>query len=110
VLHGWRFYPADMRADGRPGPEDFTNQTRDLYVAPSDTGFWQAAFRDPASPDYDVARQAIKDGETITVDLLYGDQAGGQRVISRFVLRPARDGVLINSVTHHWNVDRPDPR
>ncbi len=110
VLHGWRFYPRDMRGDGRPGPADFTNQTRDLYVPPADTGFWQGAFRDPASPDYAAARRALKDAETLTVDLLYGDFEGGQRVITRFVLRPARDGVLISSATHHWNVDRPDPR
>lgn len=115
VLYGWRFYPRDMRGDDRPGPADFINQTRDLFVPPEDTGFWQGAFRDPASPDYDVARQAVKDAETLTIDLLYGDQEGGQRMITRFVLRPAgerpaRDGILISSATHHWNVDRPDPR
>jgi hypothetical protein len=111
VLHGWLFHPRDMRGDDRPGPGDFTNQTRDLYVAPGDVGFWQGAFRNPGTPDYDVASQAVKDGEPWTLDLLYGDHEGGQRVITRFVLRPGGgDGVYINSATHHWNVDRPDPR
>jgi hypothetical protein len=110
ALYGWRFYPRDMRGDDRPGPADFINQTRDLYVSPGDIGFWQGAFRDQGSPDYKAARQAVIDAEALTVDLLYGDQEGGQRVITRFVLRPGQEGVWISSSTHHWNVDRPDPR
>jgi hypothetical protein len=110
VLYGWRFYPRDMRGDDQPGPADFINQTRDLYVSPGDIGFWQGAFRDPASPDYKAARQAIFDAEPLTIDLLYGDQEGGQRVITRFVLRASREGTWISSATHHWNVDRPNPR
>lgn len=43
VLHGWRFHPGDRRGEDRPGPADFTDQARDLYVAPGDTGFWQGA-------------------------------------------------------------------
>jgi hypothetical protein len=110
VLHGWRFHPHDMRADGHPDPADFTGQTRDLYVPAGDAGFWQGAFRDPAAPAYDTALQAVKAREPVTVDLLYGDFEGGQRVITRFVLRPANDGSWVSSATHHWNVDRPDPR
>ena len=111
VLHGWRFYPGDLRAERRPGPEDFTNQARDLYVPPGDTGFWQGAFRDPGQPDYEEAQQAIKDGVPLTIDLLYGDNEGGQRVITRYIMRRAgEDDTYISSATHHWNVDRPDPR
>jgi hypothetical protein len=110
VLYGWRFYPRDMRGDDRPGPADFINQTRDLYVSPGDMGFWQGAFRDPASTEYKVARQAIMDAETLTIDLLYGDQEGGQRVITRFVLRSGREETWISSAIRHWNVDRPNPR
>jgi hypothetical protein len=110
VLHGWRFYPGDIRGDHRPGPDDFRNLTRDLYVPAGDTGFWQGAYRDPGQPDYEEARQAIKDGVPLTVDLLYGDNEGGQRVISRYVLRRASDDTYISSAIRHWNVDRPDPR
>jgi hypothetical protein len=110
VLHGWRFYPGDLRGERRPGPEDFVNQSRDIYVPPTDTGFWQGAFRDPGHADYEEAHQAIKDGVPLTVDLLYGDNEGGQRVISRYVLRRAGDDTYITSAIRHWNVDRPDPR
>ena len=110
VIHGWRFYRHDIRGDMRPAPEDFAAQTRDLYVSGSDTGFWQGAFRDPADPVHEAALQAIKERDVLTVDLLYGDFEGGQRVITRYVLRPGRDGALISSAIRHWNVDRMNPR
>ena len=44
------------------------------------------------------------------VDLLYGDQEGGQRVISRYGLIPRDDGGWIVAAARHWNVDRTDPR
>ncbi len=110
VLHGWRFYTGDLRGERRPGPEDFMNQTRDIYVPPGDTGFWQGAYRDPGQPDYEEAHQAIKDGVPLTIDVLYGDNEGGQRMITRFVLRPSQDDTYINSSIRHWNVDRPNPR
>ena len=44
------------------------------------------------------------------VDLLYGDHEGGQRMISRFVIRPLDDGQWLASVGRHWNLDRADPR
>ena len=110
VLHGWRFYRHDIHGEMRPAPEDFTGQSRDLYVPSGDRGFWQGAFRDPADPAYQAAQQAIKERDVLTVDLLYGDFEGGQRVITRFILRPGRGDVLISSAIRHWNVDRSDPR
>jgi hypothetical protein len=49
----------------------------------------------------------------MSIDILYGDFEGGQRVITRFMLSPyeSEDGVNWRaSVGRHWNVDRPDPR
>jgi hypothetical protein len=48
---------------------------------------------------------------SFTVDILYGDAEGGQRMISRFSVFPIaeRDEMLATAV-HHWNLDRPDPR
>jgi hypothetical protein len=110
VLHGWLFYPEDYRGNEHPDPGTFARQTRDLYIPAGDTGFWMGALRDPADPDRDAAAKAIANHQPLTVDLLYGDYEGGQRVISRFLLRPGRDDRWLLSVIHHWNVDRPDPR
>jgi hypothetical protein len=115
VLHGWHVFPeVELRADVLPTPlEDFTMQTRDLYIAPDDVGFWQGALRDSASDEYRAARRAAEDPHRMAVDLLYGDFEGGQRVISRFLLTPrvTESGTLwYASVGRHWNVDRPQPR
>src|SRR5215831_18087885 len=110
VLHGWLFYPEDHRGDEHPDPATFARQTRDLYIPAGDTGFWMGALRDSAGPDRDAAAKAIANREPLTVDLLYGDYEGGQRVISRFLMRPGRDDAWLLSVVHHWNVDRPEPR
>jgi hypothetical protein len=88
-------------------------QTRDLYVAPNDVGFWQGSFRDPASDGYRAARGAVEAPQRMTIDILYGDFEGGQRVISRFLLTPREfeDGLRwYAAVGRHWNVDRPQPR
>jgi hypothetical protein len=111
VLHGWRFAAGMQTDQSRPPPETFRPHTRDIFIAPNDVGFWQAAFRDPADPQYDEAMAAVRISEPLTVDMLYGDHEGGQRAISRFMLRrPSADGPWIGSVVRHWNVDRPDPR
>lgn len=110
VLHGWLFYPGDYRGNEHADPETFTLQTRDLYIPAGDTGFWQGAFRDPDDPAHDAAAKAVGSREPLTIDLLYGDYEGGQRMISRFLMRPGREDGWLVSVIHHWNVDRPDPR
>jgi hypothetical protein len=115
VLHGWHLYPElQLGADVVSTPlEDFTRLTRDLYVAPGDVGFWQGSFRDPASEGYRTARRAVEALQRMSIDILYGDFEGGQRVISRFMLtsRETEDGVRwYSGVGRHWNVDRPDPR
>lgn len=61
--------------------------------------FWQGALRDPASE----ARQAL------TVNVLYGDFEGGQRVISQFAVRWENQRWLTSS-GRHFQLDRPDPR
>jgi hypothetical protein len=94
-------------------PEQFRRQTRDLYVAPNDIGFWQAAIRDSADPDYAGVRKDIEAAEPFTVELLYGDHEGGQRTITRFGMIPFETDETVlwyPSVALHWNLDRPDPR
>jgi hypothetical protein len=115
VLHGWHVYPEiQLGAEMRPTPlDEVTMLTRDLYIAPGDVGFWQGSFRDPSSDAYAAARAAVEAPQRMSVDVLYGNFEGGQRVITRFLLSPreADDGLRwYASVGRHWNVDRPQPR
>jgi hypothetical protein len=111
VLHGWSFYPGRQLGDvphRRLG--EFNTLTRDIYVPANDVGFWQGTFRDPASPAFAEARSAIEAREDVTIDMLYGDHEGGQRVVTRFVLMPRDDGGWIAAAARHWHIDRADPR
>jgi hypothetical protein len=110
VLHGWTFYSDGEVSQPHRAPEEFTRLTRDIYVPAGDVGFWQGAFRDPAAPEFAVAREAIEARRWLIFDLLYGDHEGGQRVISRFSMQPRNDGRWITAVGRHWNVDAADPR
>ena len=110
VLHGWIFHPEWHRSEEPPAVSEFRRQNRDLYVPPGDIGFWQAAFRDENDPGYAAARQAVESRQPWTVELLYGDHEGGQRVVTRFTALPRDDDGWIASSSRHWNIDRPQPR
>ena len=103
---------ADTQRSQKPGRvlEDFTTLTRDLYVAPGDVGFWQGSFRDPTTPEFVQASQVISARQPFSIDILYGDQEGGQRVITRIGFMPRADTGWITAAGRHWNVDRDDPR
>lgn len=115
VLHGWYLYP-EMEMMGaastnRAPLDQFHMLTRDLYIPPNDIGFWQGALREPSSPDFVAARDAINARERLVIDVLYGDHEGGQRVITRFSMTPREDGDgWMVSAARHWNIDRADPR
>jgi hypothetical protein len=113
VLHGWRLWPG-RRLSGSESEhaplEEFQRRTRDLYVPAGDVGFWQGALRDPAAPQFDETKAAIESREPLTVELLYGDHEGGQRVVSRFMLTPRENDGWIAAAGRHWNIDRADPR
>ena len=81
MTFGWAALWATDRVADYPhaDPEDFRMQTRDLYIAPGDIGFWQAAIRESGDPDYPGLRTCIEDAEPFTIELLYGDHEGGQR-------------------------------
>jgi hypothetical protein len=111
VLQAW--YPWDTHVLGdipHPEPEAFRRHTRDIYIAPGDIGLWQGAMRESD----DAVRRGILDARAdrrpVTIDLLYSDQVGGQRTISRFGLIPAGDGRWLGSVGRHWNLDHAGPR
>ena len=115
VLHGWIAYASEpaSRPDHEP-LEQFRRLTRDIYVPPGDRGFWQGAVRDPSEPIFAELRTAAADRQRITIELLYGDQDGGQRAISRFSLLPHEDAsgelVWLAAVSRHWHLDRAAPR
>lgn len=111
VLHGWRFYPQRLVGTrDQPSPEEFTRLTRDLYVPVGDVGFWQGTFRDPSTSEFAQAKAVIEAREPWTIDVLYGDAEGGQRVISRFGMLPRDDGRWLAAAVRHWHLDRGDPR
>ena len=113
VLHGWRFFPewvSSATRDDHAPVEEFTRLTRDIYIAAGDVGFWQGAFRDASSPEFAAAKEAVESRQRFSVEILYGDYLGGQRVISRFALSPRNDGGWLAAVGRHWNLDRASPR
>jgi hypothetical protein len=88
---------------------EFHLQTRDLYVPAGDIGMWQGALRNPDDPVRAAVAVAIDAREPLSVELLYSDQVGLQRTITRFGLVPAVDSWL-TSVTRHWYLDWDGPR
>lgn len=131
VLHGWRFRAGRPPAtDEHPPLDEFRLQTRDMYIPPGDIGFWQGALRNLDDPQYAEARKVLEEHGEWVVELLYGDEDGGQRVIGRFRCQTSpwtgpqsRTGppgggsdsgedvtTWMLTVARHWNIDRPDPR
>ena len=89
--------------------EEFRLQTRDLYVPASDIGMWQGALRNPDDPVRAAIAEAIDARQPMSVELLYTDQVGLQRTITRFGLIPTADSWLA-SVHRHWYLDWDGPR
>lgn len=119
VCQGWHVSPRLQTSRNDHTPEDeFRLQSRDLYIPAGDFGMWQGALRDRNDPTYQAVAEAIDNQEAITVELLYSDQVGSQRTISRFGLSPYEtedeDGVTqvrwFASINRHWYLDRTGPR
>jgi len=111
ILHGWDPTPDHAFVDvPHAGPDAFRRLRIDLYIPAGGTGYWEAAVRDPDDPLRPAFRRALLDRQPFTLDLLYSDQQGGQRTISRYTVLPAGDDGWYAQVGRHWNLDRPDPR
>jgi hypothetical protein len=111
VIQAWRAGREDRGTNlVRPDPDDFSGQTRDLYVPAGDSSFWQGAIREPDHPHRAEVLEGIEEG-SLMIDVLYSDHEGGQRTISRFyVIRSTSDAsTWLPSVVRHWNLDRRDP-
>lgn len=110
LLHGWRPMDEAFGDRSRPDPHDFRTLTIDLFVPPGGTGYWESAIRDVEDPARPAFARLVAEREPFAIDLLYGDQDGGQRTISRFVVLPAGEDGWYTQAGRHWNLDRPDPR
>ena len=89
--------------------ENFRLQARDLYIPAGDIGLWQGALRNPDDEVRAGIANSVDSGQAVTVELLYSDQVGRQRTISRFGLVPAGDTYIV-SLTRHWYLDWEGPR
>ncbi len=108
VIHGGVVHAGPRRSSVAISPmEEFRMLQRDLYVPAGEIGFWQIAYRDDDRRE-EVLR-GIDEGR-LTIEVLYGDSEGGQRVVSRFGVIRHEDGSWEVSPVRHWQVDRADPR
>lgn len=113
VCQGWVVRPGPGSSRDYPthAPlDDFRLQSRDLYVPAGDIGMWQGALRNPEDPLRAAVAAAIDGAEPITVELLYSDQVGRQRTISRFGLVATGADARLASLTRHWYLDWEGPR
>jgi hypothetical protein len=116
VCQGWRVTAGlqNIRLARDHTPVDqFRLQTRDLYIPAGDIGMWQGALRDRNDPTYGAVAESIDNRDAVSIELLYSDQVGDQRTITRFLLTPyQRDGKVswFASINRHWYLDRAGPR
>jgi hypothetical protein len=110
VLLGWHVWPERQRALQDHVPvEEFRMTQRDLFIPPSDIGMWQGALRDADEEVHGQVADAVAQRNNFAIDLLYSDQVGEQRSVSRFSIAATGDGeaaTWLASVIKHWNVDR----
>ena len=110
ICQGWTVRPGASRTfSTHASLEEFRLQSRDLYVPANDTGMWQGALRNPDDPVRAEVVRAVEAGHPITVELLYSDQVGHQRTISRFGLNPT-NGKWLVGLSRHWFLDSQGPR
>jgi hypothetical protein len=111
VLQGWSVRPGLQTTRVDHTPEDaYRTQTRDLYIPAGDVGLWQGALRDENDPSHREIAELIDQREQFTIELLYSDQVGGQRTITRFTVSPAGEDRWLAFVGRHWYLDRAGPR
>src|SRR5947209_11976201 len=111
VLQGWAAHPTPLRANVEPvATHDVRTLSRDLYVPSGDIGIWQGAMRDPDHEWHAPLREVIDRRSRFTIELLYTDNVGDQRTISRFTVTPTGDDGWMASVGRHFYLDGPAPR
>jgi hypothetical protein len=112
VLHGWYLRPERaFENDPHASADEFRRLIIDLYIPPSGAGYFEAAVREVDDPVRPGLSSAVAERQPFTIDILYGDQQGRQRTITRFLVLPATgDDGWYCQATRHWSLDMPDPR
>jgi hypothetical protein len=111
VLQAWHVQAGLVGAAPDHVPEErYHAQTRDLYIPAGDVGIWQAALRDANDPSHREVAEAVAGRQPLTVELLYSDQVGSQRTITRFTITPAGEDRWLAAVGRYWYLDRAGPR
>jgi hypothetical protein len=113
VCQGWTVSQGLRPSGAAPihTPESgFRAQSVDLYIPAGDIGMWQGALRDREDPVFAGVVDAIDGREPISIELLYSDQVGHQRMITRFGLVPVGEGAWLAIASRHWFLERAGPR
>lgn len=112
VLQAWHVEVGQTRTlGGDHAPLDvFRPHSRDLLIPGGDIGVWQGAIRDPEDPARAALSRALAERREVAVELLYADQTGEQRTVSRFGLLPVGDDAWLAGVGRHWLLDADDAR
>jgi hypothetical protein len=108
ILHSGFVGPSKVGVNEHEPLDAFRRLVRDLYLPPGEVGFWQVAFRDGDLRRDDV--RALVESGVFTVELLYGDFEGGQRMVTRLTVLRDDDERWNLAVVRHWQIDRADPR
>lgn len=111
LLHGWRPHATRVGIEVPLADADgIRTLTIDLYVPAGDAGYFEGAIRDLDDPIRADLLATVAGRQPFTIDLLYGDQQGRQRTVSRFTILPAEDDGWYCRAVQHRNPDGPDPR
>lgn len=111
VLQAWQARDSLVPAAEPPsGVDGFRRLTRDQYIPAGNPGVLQAAVRDPDDPLRAALAAAASERRAFSVELLYTDQVGGQRTISRFGVLPDHADGWLAAIGRHWYLDAPSPR
>ncbi len=110
ILHGWRINRDPIQSQPECDESSYRRLNRDLYIAPGLNGFMQGAVRTADDRDRDQVEELFRQRERFAIDLLYGDQEGGQRMVTRFGFNPIRENEWLCATGRHWYLDRADPR
>ena len=111
VLQGWAARPGLVRANVEPAARGGRAPPHPRPLRPG--GRHRHLAGRPARPrarQHGALREAIEQRQPFSIELLYTDNVGGQRTISRFAIAPTGDEGWMASVGRHFYLDGHSPR